>query len=382
MIDMSALLNQQGQLFLLLAVGLLFKRWGVVDDGFQKGLTDFLIKLILPCNIIYSFQMEFNQEILRQTSAILAVSTVIQLVCWLLAMTLYRRQAPEKRSALQYATLCSNGACLGAPLVEGIFGSQGMLLSSVYLVPQRVAMWTVGLSFFNQKNGQRQWKKILLNPCIDAVVIGMVLLVTQWRLPAVLGGTIKTFSSCNMGAAMFLIGMICAAIFAGFSFLTRYQMALSMGRTRKPQIAAEVLFSLIRSVILVLEVWLLSLLDEPLRALLYPAQPVDLSPAVFLQAPVIAACLLVPTVCSLLIAGILGRFGKKAGAVLYFAFLAVCFFGPRLIGHIQPDSLAARLFSAVFGMPPLALIAVCVLLLALLVWAAVRMLLTMRVTFP
>ena len=212
MIDMSALLNQQGQLFLLLAVGLLFKRWGVVDDGFQKGLTDFLIKLILPCNIIYSFQMEFNQEILRQTSAILAVSTVIQLVCWLLAMTLYRRQAPEKRSALQYATLCSNGACLGAPLVEGIFGSQGMLLSSVYLVPQRVAMWTVGLSFFNQKNGQRQWKKILLNPCIDAVVIGMVLLVTRWRLPAVLGGTIKTFSSCNMGAAMFLIVMICADV--------------------------------------------------------------------------------------------------------------------------------------------------------------------------
>ena len=68
--------------------------------------------------------------------------------------------------------------------------------------------------------------------------------------------------------------------------------------------------------------------------------------------------------------------------MLYFAFLAVCFFGPRLIGHIQPDSLADRLFSAVFGMPPLALIAVCVLLLSLLVWAAVRMLLTMRVTFP
>ena len=179
-----------------------------------------------------------------------------------------------------------------------------------------------------------------------------------------------------------VIGVISVAAFASFSFLNRYQMALSMGRTRKPQIAAEALFSLVRSAVLVLEVWLLSLLDEPLRALLYPAQPVDLSPAVFLQAPVIAACLLVPTVCSLLIAGILGRFGKKAGAVLYFAFLAVCFFGPRLIGHIQPDSLADRLFSAVFGMPPLALIAVCVLLLALLVWAAVRMLLTMRVTFP
>ena len=179
-----------------------------------------------------------------------------------------------------------------------------------------------------------------------------------------------------------VIGVIGVTAFGSFSFLTRYQMALSMGRTRKPQIAAEALFSLSSSAAVILEVWLLSLLDEPLRVLLYPAQPVELSPAAFLQLPVIAVCLLVPTVCSLLIAGILGRFGKKAGVVLYFAFLAVCFFGPRLIGRIQPDSLADRMFSAVFGIPPLAMIAVCGLLLVLLVWAAVRMLLTMRVTFP
>lgn len=179
-----------------------------------------------------------------------------------------------------------------------------------------------------------------------------------------------------------VIGVICVAAFGSFSFLSRYQMALSMGRTRKPQIVAEVLFSLGRSAAVTLEVWLLSLLDKALQGLLYPTQPVELSPAAFLQLPVIAACLLLPTVCTLLIAGILGRFGKKAGAVLYFTFLALCFFGPRLIGHIQPDSLADRIFSAVFGIPPLAMIAVCVLLLALLVWVAIRMLLTMRVTFP
>lgn len=179
-----------------------------------------------------------------------------------------------------------------------------------------------------------------------------------------------------------VIGEISVAAFASFSFLNRYQMALSMGRTRKPQIAVEVLFSLIRSAVLVLEVWLLSLLDEALRDALYSSQFVELSPIGLFQAPVIAACLLVPTVCSLLIAGILGRYGKKAGAVLYFGFLALCILGPRLIGHIQPDSLADRVFSAVFGIPPLAMITVCALLLVLLLWAAVRMLLTMRVTFP
>ena len=212
MIDLSGLLTQQGQLFLLLAAGLLFKRGGVVDNGFQKGLTELIIKLVLPCNIIHSFRMEFNREILRQTWQILVVSAALQLGCWLLALVLYRRQSPEKRPALQYATLCSNAAFLGSPVVDGIFGSQGLLLSAIYLTPQRIAMWTVGLSFFTRKSGQKLWKKILLNPCIDAVFIGLVLLLTQWQPPAVLGNTVRTLSNCNTGLSMFLIGMICADV--------------------------------------------------------------------------------------------------------------------------------------------------------------------------
>lgn len=212
MIDMSSLMTQQGQLFLLLLIGLLFKRGGIVDDAFQKGLTDVIIKLVLPCSIIQSFRMEFNAEILRQTSEILIVSAVLQLGCCALALVAYRRQPPEKRPAVQYATLCSNATFLGTPVVDGVFGSQGTLLAAVYLTPQRVAMWTVGLSFFTKKNGQKLWKRVLTNPCIVAVIAGMVLLVTQWPLPAVLGNTVKTLGNCNTGLSMFLIGMICADV--------------------------------------------------------------------------------------------------------------------------------------------------------------------------
>ena len=211
-IDMSGLLTQQGQLFLLLAIGLAFKRLNIVDDGFRKGLTELIIQLVLPCSIVQSFCMEFNGEILRQTSEILVVSAVLQLGCWILALTMYRRQPSEKRPALQYATLCSNAAFLGSPVVDGIFGSQGLLLSSVYLTPQRIAMWSVGIGFFTKKNGQRVWKKVLSNPCIIAVIAGMTLLVTQWQLPAVLGNTIKALGRCNTGLSMFLIGMICADV--------------------------------------------------------------------------------------------------------------------------------------------------------------------------
>lgn len=211
MIDMTALLIQQGQLFLLMAVGAAFKRMGFLDGTFQRGLTDLIIHLVLPCSIVHSFEMALDQKILRQTGEILLVSAALQAGCILLATVLYRRQSPDRRAPLQYATLCSNAAFLGAPVVEGIFGSQGLLLSAVYLTPQRMAMWTVGLSYFT-RGGGKTWKKILLNPCIDAVAVGLVLLATQWRLPAVLDNAVLALGSCNTGLSMFLIGMIIADI--------------------------------------------------------------------------------------------------------------------------------------------------------------------------
>ena len=39
---------------------------------------------------------------------------------------------------------------VGSPLAEGLFGGVGLLLTSFYLIPQRIVMWSVGVSYFMQ----------------------------------------------------------------------------------------------------------------------------------------------------------------------------------------------------------------------------------------
>ena len=108
---------------------------------------------------------------------------------------------------------------LGSALVDGIWGSSGLLLSSIYLIPQRVAMWSVGVSYFLQdekpasKEEMRADRRAVLrktftHPCILAVVVGMVLMASQLPLPGFLGRTVKSLSNCNMGVSMILIGAI------------------------------------------------------------------------------------------------------------------------------------------------------------------------------
>jgi predicted permease len=209
-IDMTGVFNLQGQLFLLMLLGAFFKRRKILGESFQRGLTELILDLLLPCSIIISFQVEFNRDIFYQTAEVLAVSVAIQILCWLLSMVLFRSSSDTQRPALQYGTICSNGGFLGTPVAEAIFGSQGVLLAAIYLIPQRVAMWSLGLSFFTKTDRQSVWKKILLNPCIDAVGIGMLLMLTQFQLPEVLGNTIHMVGNSNTGMCMFLIGMLMA----------------------------------------------------------------------------------------------------------------------------------------------------------------------------
>ena len=208
MVNMEGLVNLQGQLFLLMFLGLFFKRRNILGEKFQNGLTDLVIDLLLPCSIILSFQVEFNQKILRQTAEVLLISLAIQVGCWVLSMVLFRRCKEDKKPVLQYGAMCSNAGFLGTPVAEGIFGSQGVLLAAIYLIPQRVIMWSLGLSFFTKTDKRALWKKVLLHPCIDAVIIGGVLMLTQLQLPTMLNNTIRALSNCNTGMSMFLIGMI------------------------------------------------------------------------------------------------------------------------------------------------------------------------------
>lgn len=149
MAQIKSLLTLQAQLALLMGIGAFLCRIGMVDGKGKKLLTDLVINLVLPFNIIQSFRMLFSWEIMQRTFSILIVSIILQLGCVLFAAYGFRRYPFPQKAVMQYGVVCSNAGFLGNPLAEGIFGSEGLLLASIYLIPQRIAMWSVGVSYFS-----------------------------------------------------------------------------------------------------------------------------------------------------------------------------------------------------------------------------------------
>lgn len=211
--NFSGLINLQLMMFLLVTAGIILKKKGIITEEGKDVLTDLVICVILPCNVINSFYVEFSKDILINGIVIFIVSCLLQVLCTFLSSTLFQKIDEEKRPVLQYGTVCSNAGFLGNPVAEGVYGSMGLLYASIYLIPQRIVMWSAGISYFTESTNKKDLvKKVVTHPCIVAVAIGLTIMIFQIKLPVFLSDTIKSVSGCTTAVSMILIGSILADI--------------------------------------------------------------------------------------------------------------------------------------------------------------------------
>lgn len=212
--DIIRLGNLQLSLFLMILIGLYLRKKNIIDEVGKRCLTDVVVNVIIPCNIIKSCLMPFEGNIFVTCSRILAAGAILQLIFMGLNHFLFNRYPDTRKKVLQYGTLVSNSGFLGYPVAEGVYGSLGLFYASVFLIPLRMVMWSVGTSYFMASHMSRRQvlQKVLTHPCLIGVYIGILIMVTQVHLPGFLTMTIKYIGSCNAAITMFIIGTILADV--------------------------------------------------------------------------------------------------------------------------------------------------------------------------
>ena len=213
--DLASLFGLQGTLFAMMLVGAWLKKRGTIDETGKQCLTDLCVNVIIPCNIFKSCLIEFNTGIFRSCSLLLLSAVLLQLICLLLNRRIFNRYEPQRKKVLQYCTIVPMSGFLGNPIAEGIYSEIGVLYTSIFLIPMRVVMWSVGTTYFvaGEKMDQKKVvKNILTHPCLLAVYLGLLALITQVKLPFVVTQTVQYIGSCNSAMTMFLVGTILADV--------------------------------------------------------------------------------------------------------------------------------------------------------------------------
>lgn len=214
MINFWDMAKIQAVLLVYLLVGYFIRKRGIISHQTRQELINLMLYVLMPCMVFESFNQQLTSQQLVSALLILAVAFSISIVSLLLGKVIYNIYPPERRCVLQYGTLVSNSGFAGLPLVNAAYGSEGLFYAAIFIIPNRIFMWSAGVSFFAKEEGNKkgQMLSVMLNPSMIAVYLGVVRLLTGFALPEFLDTAMKNMGNCTTSLSMILVGAILADI--------------------------------------------------------------------------------------------------------------------------------------------------------------------------
>ena len=210
---MDKLWSLEFNIFIMMATGFLVRKIKLLGKEAERVIMDLVLYVVLPCNIFNSFLGDQAGVEAGEYLTVLFVSIGIQALSLLYAKFAFPKENPDRRVNLGYAMLCSNAGFLGNAITEGVFGMVGLRLTSIYLIPQRIMMWSEGLAMYSGISDKKAaLKKVLTHPCVVACVLGLLAMAAHIEIPSILVTPIQSIGRCNTPLTMLMIGMILSEI--------------------------------------------------------------------------------------------------------------------------------------------------------------------------
>lgn len=209
--SMLTVISKVGVMLLLILVGYVVSKRGMLTDRGTSEVNTLLLQIVTPCLIVNSFltsedSLSAGELLLSVGTSALAIGLSI-----LLSRCFFRKEPEGRKKVLQFAAAFSNSGFMGLPLVEGIVGSKGVMYGSFFIVVFNIFCWTYG--FRMMSGGQKMSLKVLLmNPGIIGLVFGLPIYFLDLHLPAVLSEPVGFLAALNTPLAMLVVGSYIAKV--------------------------------------------------------------------------------------------------------------------------------------------------------------------------
>lgn len=213
--DFLEVFDQILVLFLILLVGVLARRRRVLSREMTAGITGLLLNIALPALIIDSLQQSFSVELIRASGQILLIALFIYLLSGLLALAIgkFIKAPGSDMGVYRFGLLFSNSGFMGYPVVNALFGAEGVFYAAIYNLPFNLIVFTLGILLISYgKEGHRQKIefKMLLNPATIAVVVGFFFFLFSIELPKPLAMAMGQLAQMTTPLSMIVIGALLA----------------------------------------------------------------------------------------------------------------------------------------------------------------------------
>lgn len=213
--SLAQLASQITVIFLLMLLGALAQRLGYLSSTTINDLTNLALYFLSPLVIIKAFLAPFSLGRLRLFFLTLLGVALTYLVTIAVAKLAFIRVKDHNlRRIAKYGSVYSNNGFMGLPLAQALFGNLGVFYGVVSMVGFNAFTWTHGVAMFKHQatTPLSRLKEVLKNPNLIAIGLGLIIFISQLKVPSVVTSFLGYASNAFTPLSMIIIGSNLAQI--------------------------------------------------------------------------------------------------------------------------------------------------------------------------
>lgn len=214
--EFSAITESVLSLFIIMLVGVYGSKKGIITNDLNKGLTDILIKIALPFMIVSSFMFTYDDTIKTNVLKTFYYSLGAYAIMGIVSFIMLFPVKNNKKTVLHFANIFVNTGYVGFPVLNSIFGAEGIIYGSIFNLFFVIFVWTYGIMLYkgNLEKGylKNEMLSLLFNPSIIAVIIGIIIMVFDIKIEGALLQSIKSIGTITGPLSMLIIGVILSKV--------------------------------------------------------------------------------------------------------------------------------------------------------------------------
>lgn len=221
------LFNKLLSLFSIIALGFAAVRAGLIRSEDSRSVAMLALYIICPFAIMNAFEVNPTPEILGG----MALSVVFALLTHAVFISLMRLlKKPLKLSDIERASIIySNAGNLTIPVVNAMLGSEWVIYICAYNLVQICLQWT-HLRILVSGERRINFRKMLLNPNMISIYLGVFIFFTGFRFPGPIDSAIDSVAAMIGPVCMLITGMMIGGMQLKEVFSRRRAWLISMTR--------------------------------------------------------------------------------------------------------------------------------------------------------
>jgi predicted permease len=210
-VETTIIISQIFILAVVVLIGAIAAKFKILTPGSKDMLSKVIFNISLPLMLFTNFlKLEATPRLLANSFTILLVAGFV-IMFMLLAGWITTRifKITGREAAIFKAhSMFGNTIFLGFPLINALYGAEGLLYASMFQLISNIIMWTVGVVVLTYGNGI-SWKKSILkviNPNTIATLLGLAFFLIALKLPKLLITPLSELGAANTWLSMLYIG--------------------------------------------------------------------------------------------------------------------------------------------------------------------------------